>query len=44
MEANLARYKCAMDMVDSALEKTDVKVVNHTANKVGVETSRWFWN
>ena len=32
LQADLASYKCAVDMIDGALEWPDVKVFKHTLN------------
>ena len=43
LEADLARYKCAMNMVDSALEWSDVKVFKHTKTYRVLHTANKSW-
>ena len=43
MEADLARYKCAMNMVDGALERSDVKVFKHTKTYRVLHTANKSW-
>ena len=43
MEADLARYKCAMNMVDGALDRSDVKVFEHTKTYRVLHTANKSW-
>ena len=43
MEADLARYKCAMNMVDGAMERSDVKVFKHTKTYRVLHTANKSW-